>query len=187
MKTVIKPKLNKGKLLISQPLINDNFFHNSVVFLSEFSEDGIVGFIVNKPLNFDICDLIEGFPKFDTTIYYGGPVESDSLYFIHRVPTKITGSIHINNDLYWGGNFNQVKTLIQNNELEVEDIRFFLGYSGWDKKQLDGEIKSESWFVDEIEESLFDWDIQKLWKECLNKKGTKFQLWENAPKDIRLN
>ena len=187
MKTIIKHKLNKGKLLVSQPLINDEFFHNSVVFLSDFSEEGIVGFIVNKPLNFDICDLIDDFPNFDTTIYYGGPVASDSLYFIHRVPNKITGSVHITKDLYWGGNFNQVKELIQNNELQPEEIRFFLGYSGWDKEQLDEEINSESWIVDDVEESLFDWDIQKLWKERLNKKGAKFQLWNNAPNDIRLN
>ena len=187
MKTIIKPQLNKGKLLISQPLINDEFFHNSVVFLSEYTDEGIVGFIVNKPLNLDICNLIDGFPEFDTTIFYGGPVETDSLYFIHRVPKKITGSVHITKDLYWGGSFDQVKSLIQNGELEPTDIRFFLGYSGWGKEQLDEEIISESWLVDETEDSLFDWDIEQLWKNCLKNKGREFQLWDNAPKDIRLN
>ena len=187
MKTIIKQELNKGKLLVSQPLIRDEFFHNSVVFLSEYSEDGIVGFIVNKPLNFDISDLIENFPKFDTTIFYGGPVETDSLYFIHRVPEKITGSVHITKDLYWGGSFDQVKILIENGDLKSDEIRFFLGYSGWGKEQLDQEISSESWLVDETEESLFDWDIEQLWKDCLKHQGKEFQLWDNAPKDIRLN
>jgi len=187
MKTIIKPSLNKGKILISQPLINDEYFHNSVVFLSDFSEDGIVGFIVNKPLNFDICDLIDDFPVFKTIIYYGGPVASDSLYFIHRVPEKIHGSVHITKDLYWGGNIEQVKNLINENELMPEDIRFYLGYSGWGKEQLEEEINSDSWIVDEAEDSLFDWDIQKLWKNKLNKNGKEFQLWDNAPKDIRLN
>tara|TARA_B110000196_G_C20813696_1_gene505888 strand:- start:79 stop:642 length:564 start_codon:yes stop_codon:yes gene_type:complete len=187
MKTIINPQLNKGKILLSQPLINDEFFHNSVVFISEYSNDGIVGFIVNKPLNFNLCDLIDSFPEFDTTIYYGGPVETDNLYFIHRVPEKITGSVHITKDLYWGGSFHQVKTLILNGELKQDEIRFFLGYSGWDKEQLDQEISSESWFVDETEESLFDWDIEKLWKDRLKIQGKEFQLWDNAPKDIRLN
>ena len=187
MKTIIKPRLNKGKLLLSQPLISDEFFHNSVVFISEYSDDGIVGFIVNKPLNFEIFDLIDGFPEFDTTIYYGGPVETENLYFIHRVPEKITGSVHITKDLYWGGSFEQVKTLIQNGDLKPDDIRFFLGYSGWGKEQLDQEISSESWLVDETDESLFDWDIEGLWKDRLKIHGKEFQLWDNAPKDIRLN
>ncbi len=187
MKAVIKKTINKGKLLISQPLINDEFFHNSVVFLSEYSTDGIVGFIVNKPLNFNISDLIAGFPEFDTTIFYGGPVEKDSMYFIHRVPEKITGSVHITKDLYWGGSFDQVKSLIENGNLQTDEIRFFLGYSGWVKEQLDKEISSESWIVDETEESLFDWDIESLWKDRLKSQGKTFQLWENAPQDIRLN
>ena len=187
MKTEIKPKLNKGKLLISQPLINDEFFHNSVVFLSEYSNEGVVGFIVNKPLSFDIRDLIDGFPKFNTTIFYGGPVETDSLYFIHRVPEKIIGSEHVTKDLYLGGNLNQVKNLINQGELDSRDIRFFLGYSGWGKEQLDEEIILESWLVDETEDSFFDWDIMRLWKDRLKNQGKEFQLWDNAPKDIKLN
>ena len=187
MKTITNPKLNKGKLLISQPLINDELFYNSVIFISEYSNNGIVGFIVNKPLKFIISDLIENFPKFDTTIFYGGPVETDSLYFIHRVPKKITGSVHISKDLYWGGSFDQVKILIENGNLKPDDIRFFLGYSGWGKEQLDQEIYSKSWLVDEPEDSLFDWDIEKIWKDRLKNQGKEFRLWDNAPKDIRLN
>ena len=187
MKSIKNSPLNKGKLLISQPLINDEFFHNSVVFLSELSEDGIVGFIVNKPLRMSIHNLIDNFPKFKTTIYYGGPVESDNLYFIHRVPNKIKGSIHITQDLYWGGDFDQIKNLIVKDELNSDEIRFFLGYSGWEENQLNEEIQSESWLVDELNDSLFDWDLKKLWKERINQRGTDFQLWDNAPKDISLN
>ena len=187
MKTITKTLVNKGKLLISQPLINDEFFHNSVIFLSEYSDEGIVGFIVNKPLNLKICDLIENFPKFETTIFYGGPVEADNLYFIHRVPKKITGSVNISKDLYWGGSFEQVKQLIREENLNSDEIRFFLGYSGWGKEQLDQEIKSKSWLVEDPDDSLFDWDIEQIWKEYLNKHGKRFQLWDNAPKDIKLN
>ena len=131
MKTITKTIVNKGKLLISQPLINDEFFYNSVIFISEYSDEGIVGFIVNKPLNLKISDLIENFPKFETTIFYGGPVEADNLYFIHRVPKKITGSVNISKDLYWGGSFEQVKQLIREENLNSDEIRFFLGYSVW--------------------------------------------------------
>ncbi len=187
MKSLIKSELSKGKLLISKPLINDDFFHNSVVFLTEYTDTGVVGFIVNKPVSLDLHDLINGFPEFNAQVYYGGPVASDNLYFIHRVPEKIEGSIHITDDLYWGGNFTQVIELIENNDLDNTDIRFFLGYSGWDVDQLDEEIDSNSWIVDEMDDSLFNWDILKLWKNRLNTKGDQFQIWSNAPKDIRLN
>ena len=187
MKALIKSDLSKGKILVSKPLINDDFFHNSVVFLTEYNTNGVVGFIVNKPVSLNLQDLIDGFPEFNTQVYYGGPVASDNLYFIHRVPEKIEGSIHITDDLYWGGNFNQVVDLIKNEDLDVEDIRFFLGYSGWDLSQLDEEIDSNSWIVDQLDDSLFDWDVIKLWKNRLNENGEEYKIWANAPQDIRLN
>lgn len=187
MKDLKKSDLSKGKLLISKPLINDDCFHNSVVLLTEYNTNGVVGFIVNKPVDLNLQDLIEGFPEFNTQIYYGGPVASDNLYFIHRVPKKIEGSIHITDDLYWGGNFNQVVSLIKNEKLDVEDIRFFLGYSGWNLNQLDEEVDSNSWIVDQLKESLFDWDVIKLWENLLNEKGDEYKIWANAPQEIRLN
>lgn len=187
MKALIKPEISKGKLLISQPLINDDFFHNSVIFITEYNASGVVGFIINKPVPINLSDLIVDFPDFNTSIFYGGPVASDNLYFLHRVPHKINGSIHIANDLYWGGDFNQVKELIKLGTLNPEDIRFFLGYSGWDIEQLDNEIKEDSWFVDDIEQSIFDWDVAKLWKNRLELKDEKYKIWANAPNDIRLN
>lgn len=187
MKDRPKYDLSKGKLLISKPLVNDDFFHNSVVLLTEYNTKGVVGFIVNKPIHLSLQDIINEFPEFNTQIYFGGPVASDNLYFIHRIPEKIEGSIHIKDDLYWGGNFNQVVKLIKNQELDVEDIRFFLGYSGWNLNQLDEELDSNSWIIDQLEESLFDWDVMKLWENRLNGKGDEYKIWANAPKEIGLN
>lgn len=187
MKALIKPELSKGKLLISLPLMNDDFFHNSVIFITEYNPEGVVGFIINKPLQMSLSDLIEGFPTFITKIYYGGPVASDNLYFIHRAPEKIQGSVHITDDLYWGGDFNQIEELIRTGELKPEEIRFFLGYSGWEIEQLNEEIEDDSWFVDALDQSLFEWDVMKLWKNRLELKDEKYKIWANAPSDIRLN
>ena len=187
MKVLSKYNIKKGKVLISRPLIDDDFFHNSVILLTEYTEEGVVGFIVNKPVELSISDLITGFPKFEAKVYYGGPVASDNLYFIHRVPDKIEGSIHIVDDLYWGGDFDQVTTLIRDGKLKSDEIRFFLGYSGWEMDQLDSEINSNSWIVDELDNSLFEWDVVKLWKNRLSQKGQKYKIWADAPVDIRLN
>ena len=179
--------VQKGNLLLSQPLIEDDFFHNSVIFLTQHSNDSVVGFIINKPIEIKINDLIEDFPNIEVKVYFGGPVATDNLYFIHRAPHKIDGSIHIVSDMYWGGNFGQVKKLINDEILSIDDIRFFLGYSGWNADQLKDELKNQSWIIDELEESLFDCDVLKLWEDRLCVKGNKYKLWVNAPKDISLN
>ena len=179
--------VQKGNLLISQPLTEDDFFHNTVIFLTQHSNDSVVGFIINKPIEIKINDLIEDFPNIEVNVYFGGPVASDNLYFIYRAPHKIDGSIHIVSDLYWGGEFDQVKKLINDGILSIKDIRFFLGYSGWGVDQLRCELENQSWIIDELDNSLFEWDVVKLWENRLCKKENKYKLWVNAPKDISLN
>ena len=185
----IQGELNvqKGNLLISPPLTEDDFFHNSVIFLTQQSSDSVVGFIINKPTDVKINDLIEDFPNIEAKVYFGGPVATDNLYFIHRAPNMIDDSVHIISDLYWGGKFEQVKELIKDGILGSNDIRFFLGYSGWQVDQLRCELENQSWIIDELDHSLFEWDVLKLWKNRLCKKEKKYKLWVDAPKDIRLN
>ena len=95
--------VQKGNILISQPLSEDDFFHNSVILLTQHSNDSVVGFIINKPVDIKINDLVDDFPNIETEVYYGGPVATNNLCFIHRVPHKIDSSIHVVSDLYWGG------------------------------------------------------------------------------------
>lgn len=187
MKISNKLDIKKGALLIAPPLTDDDYFHNSVVLLADYSNENIVGFILNKPLDFNISDLIDDFPNFKTTLYYGGPVATDNLYFLHRVPSKIENSIHIIGDLYWGGDFNQVKDLIQNNKLTNNEIRFFLGYSGWEINQLSNELKDNLWITDEFNTSLFECDVLEIWKKRLCEKKQDYKIWVNAPKDPSLN
>jgi putative transcriptional regulator len=181
-----KLSLKKGNVLISRPLLNDDYFHKSVVLLTDYHEE-VVGFIINKPSNLKLSDVISDFPEFDSEIHYGGPVAPDNLYFIHRVPEKIEGSIPIVDDLYWGGDFNQVRKLITEDNLNTDDIRFFLGYSGWGSEQLDEEIQSKAWIIDELEGSLFNWETYELWKKCMSEKEKDFEIWMDAPQDVRLN
>ena len=141
----------KGCLLIEeQTILNDMSFNRSVILLTEHSEDGSVGFILNKPLAYSINDLI---PEIDANfvIYNGGPVEQDNLYFLHNVPELIPDSIEISYGLYWGGNFETTKELINAGKLSKQNIRFFLGYSGWETNQLEEELNDNSWIILENE------------------------------------
>ena len=65
----------------------------------------------------------------DFLIYQGGPVEQDNLYFVHRIPELLEDSIKVAEDIYWGGNFNQLKDLLSKGMIKNTDVRFFLGYS----------------------------------------------------------
>ena len=183
----IKPK--KGKLLIAEPtLTGDVSFNRSVVLLAEHNEEGSVGFILNKPLNYSMTDLVEEvhvpFP-----VYNGGPVEQDNLYFIHKVPHLITNSIEISDGIYWGGDFEITVSLINQHKISQNDIRFFLGYSGWASLQLDQELLSKSWIVvpNEYESDIIRRSTQAFWKEKMMELGGDYLLWSNAPENPSLN
>jgi len=178
----------KGQLLIAEPsILNDNSFNRAIILLTECSPKSVVGFILNRPLGYTINDLL---PDIDCsfTVYEGGPVEQDNLYFVHKVPELIPNSIKVSDDIYWGGNFESLKVLLKNNQLKEDDIRFFLGYSGWSKNQLDNELNQNTWFITNNDfKTIFSKDNSALWKEKLLQKGGKYKIWANAPSDIHLN
>jgi putative transcriptional regulator len=142
---------------------------------------------LNRPLEFTIQDLLPDIHS-QFRIYEGGPVGKENLYFVHRVPDLIPNSIAVSNGIYWGGNFNVLKKLLDNNILDATEIRFFLGYSGWSERQLTDEIQTDSWFVSENDfKNIFSVNDETLWKNKLLQKGGKYKLWANAPGDINLN
>ncbi|MCF1192334.1 YqgE/AlgH family protein [Mangrovimonas sp. AS39] len=185
--TTIKPK--KGCLLIAEPtIIGDISFNRSIILLADHNDEGSIGFILNKPLDYTIKDLIPEI-KADFKIYNGGPVEQDNLYFIHKIPDLIPNSIEISMGIYWGGDFDRVAELIANNEIEENNIRFFLGYSGWASEQLNDELKSNSWVVTEniYENSIIEKDYESFWKEKMLEFGDDYSIWSNAPENPSFN
>ncbi|WP_340065999.1 YqgE/AlgH family protein [Ascidiimonas aurantiaca] len=183
----IKPQ--KGHLLIAEPsIIGDVSFNRSVVLLAEHNHEGSIGFILNKPLSFQLNELVPEISK-PMKVYNGGPVEQDNLYFIHRVPELITNSIEISNGVYWGGDFEKIIDQVNNGTIKSTDIRFFLGYSGWEQLQLDKELQSSSWVV---LENIYKSNIVKkranhFWKEKMIELGGDYMLWSNAPENPNLN
>ena len=182
-----KPK--KGDLLIAKPaIIGDVSFNRSIVLLADHSNEGSIGFILNKPLNYTINNLI---PELEATfkVYNGGPVEQDNLYFIHKIPQLIPDSIEISLGIYWGGDFTKVAELIKNETIQENDIRFFLGYSGWESAQLENELKSSSWVVTEniYKKHIIEKDYETFWKEKMLEFGGEFSIWSNAPENPSYN
>ena len=107
----IKPK--KGDLLIAEPsIIGDLSFNRSVILLADYNSKGSIGFILNKPLEYTLQDLIPE-THADFKVFNGGPVEQDNLYFIHQVPELIPDSIEISLGIFWGGDFDVVLQLLK--------------------------------------------------------------------------
>ena len=179
----------KGNLLIAEPsILGDVSFNRSVVLLAEHNEEGSVGFILNKPLLYNINDLI---PEIDATfeIYNGGPAEQDNLYFIHTIPNVIPNSIEISNGIYWGGDFEATKVLINENKITKNQIRFFLGYSGWSFNQLEMELQENAWIVTEntLNSKLLSKASPLFWKEKIIEQGGEYVLFSNSPENPLLN
>ncbi len=186
---MIQLKPNKGKLLIAEPsLTGDVSFNRSVVLLAEHNDEGSVGFILNKPLEYQINDLVNEI-VIPFQVYNGGPVEQDNLYFIHKVPHLIDNSIEISDGIYWGGNFDTTVNLINEKIISEDDIRFFLGYSGWSSLQLDEELSSKTWIVaiNEYESQIIKKSSVAFWKEKMIELGGDYLLWSNAPENPSLN
>jgi putative transcriptional regulator len=179
----------KGKLLIAEPsLTGDVSFNRSVVLLAEHTKEGSVGFILNKPLEYQINDLVTEI-LIPFQVYNGGPVDQDNLYFIHKVPHLIENSIEISDGIYWGGDFEKTITLINQKAISEDDIRFFLGYSGWSSLQLDEELSSKSWIVvtNQYESQIIKKSSVAFWKEKIMELGGDYLLWSNAPENPSLN
>ncbi|MCU4188622.1 YqgE/AlgH family protein [Flavobacterium sp. HXWNR29] len=179
----------KGHLLIAEPsTLGDVSFNRSVVLLAEHNSEGSIGFILNKPLNYTINDLL---PEIEASfkIYNGGPVEQDNLYFIHNIPEIIPNSIEISNGIYWGGDFETTKHLINTGEINKNNIRFFLGYSGWSVNQLEMEMQENAWIVSEnsLKKKLLSKSSNQFWKEKIIEQGGEYVLFSNAPENPMLN
>ena len=173
----------RGSVLISDPFLNDPYFGRSVVLLCEHNTEGTFGFVLNNFLDIDLHKIDSNFPDINAKIGFGGPVSKDSLFFIHSFGEKISNSLKIQEDLYYGGDFDDVcKVLSENPELN-DQIRFFIGYSGWDQKQLEQELNEKTWItVNNIEKSLIlDTSHKDLWKTALEMQKGKFKMISKFP------
>lgn len=177
-----------GRLLISEPFLYDSFFKRTVVLLVEHNEEGSVGFILNKPIDIKLNDLVEPFPDFNATVHFGGPVMEDNLFFIHTVGEELENSKEVMDGLWWGGSFDQLRFMVENNLVLPNQIRFFVGYSGWGEHQLQDELKQLSWIVaDTHTKQVMSGNSEDFWNRKLKAMGNKFAAMANFPEDPSLN
>ncbi len=177
-----------GKILIAEPFLGDHYFKRSIVLLIEHNDEGSFGLVLTKPLHVRLNDMLNGFPEIPAEVYLGGPVNTDNLFYIHTVGDELEGSSKIIDGLYWGGNLDQVKELILLNRLNPHNIRFFAGYSGWSERQLEGELKRDSWLVSDMQSpEIMHAPPAGLWNNALQRLGGRYANWTRFPVDPSQN
>jgi putative transcriptional regulator len=176
-----------GKILIAEPFLGDQNFERSVVLLCEHKPSGAFGLILNQATQSVLSDLIHDIYT-EFPVYIGGPVEQNTLHYIHRLGELIEESVDLGNGLWWSGDFEQVKSLINIGKIEKEDIRFFLGYSGWGAGQIENELDQNTWIVSDImADQVFESGDSQFWRTALRRMGGDFKVLANYPIDPRLN
>ena len=177
-----------GKLLIADPFLRDPNFMRSVVFMCEHKDEGSFGFVLNRRYDHFLGELINGVETSNFPVYYGGPVQVDTIHFLHQCPQLIEGGVEVTDQIYWGGDFETVVQLIKSNRLTSNDIRFFIGYSGWGEGQLEEEMKLKSWITAEgTRKLIFSVNADNVWKDALKQLGGEYVQMVNYPIDPQLN
>lgn len=181
-------KINSGQVLVAEPFMLDPYFRRAVVLLCEHHDEGTIGFILNKNIDMGINDLMSDFPKFEADVFYGGPVQTDTLHYVHNLGDLLDESVKISEGVWWGGDFEKLKFLITQNMVQSNNIRFFVGYSGWSSGQLKEEMEYGSWVPAEMDANYaFNFKPSRLWRHVMYNKGDVYEVLSDMPEHISWN
>lgn len=176
-------ELGKGKILLAEPFMRDTNFKRAVVLLCEHNDEGSLGFVLNKPIEDTTIDrLVQDFPEFEAGVYFGGPVQTDTIHYIHNIGELLEDSVKVAEGVYWGGNFEKLKFLISSKLVMPHNIRFFIGYTGWSEGQLKNEMVYGSWVTADLDANyIFKMESDNLWNTVMYNKGNPYTVIAQMP------
>ncbi|MEJ7609798.1 MAG: YqgE/AlgH family protein [Ferruginibacter sp.] len=179
----------EGILLIAEPFLKDPSFARSVVLICRHTaEEGTFGFSLHQQSAATLDEIIPGMEGIEIPVFRGGPVQTDTLHYLHQYPEFFPDAVRIAEGIYWGGEFEILKQLIKDETIDPGKIKFFLGYSGWSAGQLDEEMKENTWLtVPSDSGMIFDIPNDEIWNASLNRLGGKYKMLIHYPTDPQLN
>lgn len=181
-------EVKSGQILLSEPFMQDPYFRRSVVLLCEHHDEGSIGFILNKSIDMPLNDLMSEFPKFEAEVFYGGPVQTDTLHYVHNIGDLLDDSVKVADGVWWGGDFEKLKFLITSGLIEPNNIRFFVGYSGWSSGQLADELGYRSWVQADMDANyIFKIQPDQLWSRVMYNKGNLYEVIADLPEHMSWN
>lgn len=159
-------KLQAGTILISTDLLNDTSFERVAVVITEYNDQGAIGYVFNQPFPRNFNELEEFKYSVPVPLYAGGPVQTDKLYFMHCRPDLIEGSDPVAGDVCMNGDFKKAVQMFNNGTLSIHEVRLFIGYCGWNAGELEAEIEEGSWQVTNAPIDLvFAASVTELWQK----------------------
>ena len=181
-------QINQGEILVARPLLNDGNFKRTVILLAEHNKYGSLGFVMNKPMFLTLKDVVQNAKDLPLPVYYGGPVAQNQLFYVHTAGKLISESVHISQNYYWSGNFSEIVEALKSKTITSDQIRFFIGYSGWGAGQLEEEIQQQAWAnLDSYTSELINKHPDDIWPEQVSRLGDNYKVFANLPEEPSMN
>lgn len=182
-----------GSLLVSEPFMEENYFSHSVVSLIDYEPaGGAMGVVLNHKSPSMLSDLLDDADiRVDVPVYCGGPLALDRLFFLHNLGEEIIpGARPYMPGMFVGGDFDAVIEYI-NAGYDIEGcVRFFVGYSGWEEGQLEGELAEGSWALGDAPvdtDNLLRGFGDAFWHSAVRRLGGEFRSWHLVPRMVCAN
>lgn len=177
----------KGKLLLSSPALVDENFRRTVVLITEHTDEGAMGLVLNRPSHVAVGEAIPQLAELADpadAVFVGGPVQESAVVVLaeftdpHSAADVVVGEIGLV----------AASAPIDGLPAAVRRARVFAGYAGWGPGQLEAELDEDSWIVAEPDlGDVFDVAPEQLWSTVLQRKGGSFALLATMPADPSMN
>ncbi len=166
--------------LIAMPALEDPYFSNALVYICEHNENGALGIIVNRPIDLNLAGLFEKIDiklKWDNLakmpVYFGGPVQLDRGFVLHRPLGGWQSTLSINQEVGLTSSRDVLAAVAMTGQ--PAEIIVTLGYSGWDAGQLENELAQNSWLtVPATSGILFDLPPEERLPAAMQNLGISF-------------
>ena len=164
------------QILIAKPNIPEYTYRKSVIMICKISEGEVIGIILNKPSMVEVKKVFANF-NFNSTIFYGGPIRSNYISFIYSCK-EIVGGAPINDEICWDGGALSFSKVCHNTLEANANIRFYAGFTGWEKGDLESELINNYWWQANISvHELFHLDATLLYEYLLKREQIRCELF----------
>jgi putative transcriptional regulator len=178
----------RGKLLLAGPMLKDPNFDRTVVLITEHTDEGAMGLVLNRPSDAIVDDAVPDLAWVaggDGNIFVGGPVAPTGVIVLAEWIDPTQAVVLVEDDLgFVPGDAEDTDALAA----AVRRARVYAGHAGWGPGQLEAELEEEAWIVETpLREELFSAEPEGLWSAVLRRMGREFALLSTMPPDPSLN
>jgi putative transcriptional regulator len=176
----------RGHLLVASPALIDPNFRRTVVLVTEHSEEGAAGLVLNRPSLVEVAAAVpdlEAVVEEDEQVWMGGPVQPDAVLVLGEFLDPDDAAVPLFESLGF-------PSLDDPEEIVPATTRrrVFAGYAGWGAGQLEEELANEDWILEPaLADDAFTAEPDELWRDVLRRKGGIYELVARMPEDPSLN